>query len=189
MRNGTSIYVVFLLSASIFACVACSVRGSHNAEQSMVDSCAFELGILSDTLTHEMTDIHDINALLQTLEDSAVVRNDSMLLEWMSSVQGLAEEREELVHRADSLSRWCKRFFELLGKWQQAMQREATHDSSLVRMDDAYTSKELEAQKRNCDHLMSEIKRWRSDKLAFNTLYDTLSERTLVILAPKLMAK
>lgn len=189
MRNGTSIYALFLLAAYLCASVACSVRGTHNAEQLLVDSCAFELGKLNDTLSHEMKDLRDINALLQSIEDSALVRKDSILLDWKMRLQGLAEEREELVQRADSLSLWSMRLTELLSRWQRAMQREATHDSSLVRMDDAYTSKELAAQKRNCDHLLSEIKRWRSDKSAFNTLYDTLSERTLVILSPKLTAK
>ncbi|MFM9006912.1 MAG: hypothetical protein ACKOSR_15660, partial [Flavobacteriales bacterium] len=61
-----------------------------------------------------MKDLRDINALLQSMEDSAVVRKDSILLDWKMRLQGLAEEREELVQRADSVSLWSMRLTELL---------------------------------------------------------------------------
>ena len=186
MKIGGSKYAAIILIASLCAVASCNVRSSHNAEQSVVDSCAFRLGKLCDTLVGDTANIGRIEALLQALKDTAAVRNDSVVLEWVIGLEGLSSERAELIERADSLIVWCKNYSEILIRWQQAMQREATHDSSLMKMDDAYTSKELAAQKRNCDHLQDEIMRWRTDKQAFNRLYDTLSERTLVILSPSL---
>lgn len=182
-------YAFIILIASLCGVASCNVRSSHNSEQSVVDSCAVGLGKLCDTLISDMADVGDVGALLQALNDSALVRNDSVVLEWIVGLEGLVSERAELMRRADSLLLWCKNYSEILIRWQQAMQREATHDSSLMKMDDAYTSKELAAQKRNCDHLQDEIMRWRTDKQAFNTIYDTLSERTLVILSHSLRTK
>lgn len=154
-----------------------------------VDSCAFKLGKLRDTLTLENSAICDIQNLLQSSADSAMERNDTATLHWLSGLQGLIDERKQLVDRADSLMHWCQSYFNAVSKWQQAIQREANYDSKLVKMDDTYTSNELSAQKRNCEQLQTEIMRWRIDRSAFNRLCDTLNARTLFILAPKLVIK
>ena len=189
MRNCDSIYVFLFICVCLCAAVACSVRGTHNTEQQAVDSCAFRLGIISDSLSNEINEISDVNTILQTIIDSATARKDSILLAWVKGLDGLAEERLQLKQRADSLMAWSKNYLDALGAWHEAMQVDATHDSSLVKMDDEYTRRELSAQKRNCELLQSEIGKWRRDKSAFNTIYDSLSQRSLLILSPKFVVK
>ncbi len=167
----------------------CSIRGNHSAEQFAVDSCAFSLGKVCNTLRTEILEISDVKELLQTVKDSAIVRKDSIMLGWIAGLDGLVAERNQLIERAESLLIWSNEYSEILSKWQKALHSEATHDSSLVKMDDAYTIQELAAQKRNCDHLLSEIQRWQKDKATFNTIYDTLRMRTHVILSPKFVVQ
>jgi hypothetical protein len=138
---------------------------------------------MNDSLMLERGEMREVGELLSVLRDSALSRNDSVLVVWVNGLKDLVLEQELLRARADSIRNWYSDYSEKLGSWHQAMQLGASYDSFLIRMDDKYTQFELESQRRNCVTLLAEISRWRKDCKAFNRLFDTLSLRSHVILS------